>query len=105
MNFASYLESGFDVVSQLLPLHRNVIFGQPVGEEDGSAQSFLLVHVREMSESDGVNVIIRPFPLIVCYQPSRVKGKCSIGLVVVAEWLGCYGEGRGEKGRKEGKRG
>ena len=64
-----YLESGLDIVPELLLIHRDVVLGQPVAEEDGPSQRLLLVDVGEVFHGNRIHVLIRPHSLLIQNQP------------------------------------
>ncbi|RUS33265.1 hypothetical protein BC938DRAFT_472313 [Jimgerdemannia flammicorona] len=59
------LETGLGVVAQLFSIDGNVILRQPVGEEDGAHQRLSLVESREVLQRHSIDVLVRPFPILL----------------------------------------
>lgn len=49
--------------------------GEPVAVEDRLVHSLLLINVREMFESNDVDVLICPPPFIITYEPKKQTEK------------------------------
>lgn len=47
--------------------------GEPVAVEDGSVESLLLIDVGEVFESNHVNVLIGPPPLLITHKPEQTN--------------------------------
>ena len=63
-----YLESGLDIVSQILSIDRYVVLTQPVRVEYRSAQRLLKVYIREMLHGYLINVSICPCSFLIRHQ-------------------------------------
>ncbi|GJC94168.1 hypothetical protein ColKHC_02994 [Colletotrichum higginsianum] len=62
---AEGLESGLDEVSELLPVDRYVVLRQPVREEDGAAESLLVINSGEELKGDPSDGVIGPLAFIL----------------------------------------
>jgi hypothetical protein len=57
-------KTGLDELSELFTLNRYVVLGKPIGEQNGSAESLLLVDSREVLSCNAVDTFFRPLPLL-----------------------------------------
>ena len=69
----TYPESSFGVLSQFLPVHRHVIFRQPLAEKNRPAKGFWLVDAWEMFQSSGIHIVICPLPFLILNQSEEIK--------------------------------
>lgn len=63
------LQPGLGVLSEDLPIHRDIVLGQPLAEQDGSGQSGLMVNVGEVFHGHHVHVLVSPVTLLILNQP------------------------------------
>src|ERR1700761_1577492 len=67
--FMKDLESRFDVITELLALHRNVVFRGPVREQDWPMEGLCFANCGEMLLCNSINVFIGPRFLVFRDQP------------------------------------
>src|SRR6266498_2907949 len=66
----------FRVFPEYLPVDRNIVLGCPIGVEDWSTQSFLLIDGREMFHGYDVDVVISPVSFLFGDETVLKESKC-----------------------------
>ncbi|KAH6607744.1 hypothetical protein Trco_004057 [Trichoderma cornu-damae] len=65
---AERLEASGHEVPQLLPVDGDVVLGEPVGEQNGAAESLLFVHGGEEFQGDAADGLVGPLALLLVHE-------------------------------------